>query len=156
MARLGFGAITPSQGIQSLSFLILSTGASVAPQVIASVFYWERISASEAFFSEVKVDAADTGGHRTLQAGNKHHHLSSHSQSVVDPTAVSEAISLESVEDVVGQAVVSVLGTALPKDEPLGAAGVDSLGKGLLLVLDLNMITNISFRCYQLNSMYGK
>ena len=42
MARLGFGAVAPSAGMAAIGSILAGLGSQTNPQLLASVFYWER------------------------------------------------------------------------------------------------------------------
>ena len=42
MARLGFGAVEPCAGMAAIGTILAGLGSHTAPQLLASVFYWER------------------------------------------------------------------------------------------------------------------
>lgn len=134
MERLGFGAIVPAQGVACLRALVSQTGAALPAHLVASVFFWDRIKSSDPIFAEVKgiresavpPAFAKPAGGQTLPASQSH--------------GAGLALSLEAVEAAVAQAVASVLGSAVPRDDPLVAAGVDSLGEA-----DQNALSRESF-----------
>ena len=126
MERMGFGAIAPSQGVNALGGIIASVGATLPPQLVASVFFWQRFRSGDALFSQVKAEAEPE---ISAQAESNAKQISAPSSSAGGPAA---ALSLAAVEAAVAGAVATVVGVAVPRDDPLVASGVDSLGEYLL------------------------
>ena len=44
MARLGFGAIEPHAGMAAIGKILAGSGSSLPPQLLGSIFFWDRCS----------------------------------------------------------------------------------------------------------------
>ena len=42
MARLGVGAIEPHAGMAAIGKILAGSGSSLSPQLLGSVFFWDR------------------------------------------------------------------------------------------------------------------
>ena len=126
MARLGFGAIRPPAGVAVVSALLgaLSSPRSYPPQLLASVFYWDRLRVSSAFFDALAQHPSSAAAE--AQGGVPAAPIAS---SGAAATLASAALTREALASAVSAAVVSVLGMDVGPDVPLVGAGLDSLGE---------------------------
>jgi len=126
MERLGFGAIQPEQGAAAIGSMLRMLGSPRArPQLLASVFFWDRFKVAGDVFAELKGSAA-----AVAEAA---------APVTAPPTAVlaapaGTALSAAAIQSEVLAAAASVLGAAVAPNELLVAAGLDSLGERRALV----------------------
>ncbi|KAK9834736.1 hypothetical protein WJX74_008822 [Apatococcus lobatus] len=115
LARLGFGAIQPGNGMAAMGALLRSlqgTSPTVA-QVIGSAFFWDRLQVSSPFYQEFREVAVPEPGFPARSA----------------PASKAQAAPThKDLEAQIAKAVASVIGSAVDLDQPLVAAGLDSLG----------------------------
>ena len=120
LERLGFGAIPPAQGAAVLGEMLRALGAATAqPQLLASVFFWDRLKTKGAVFEELKGAAPEAAAPKAPTAGAL----------AAAAAASSVELSAEAIRTEVLAAAASVLGIAVNADDPLIAAGLDSLGE---------------------------
>jgi hypothetical protein len=132
MERLGFGAIQPAQGAAALGAMLRALhGAAAPPQLLASVFFWERLKVKGPVFEELKAPAAAAPPAQAAAAA---------------APQVGGGLSVEAIQAEVLAAAAGVLGLAVSATEPLVAAGLDSLGECRLATVLLREILPV-LRC---------
>ena len=137
--RMGMGMIAPEQGICAVEGLLLQA-ASAAPAVAAAVpFVWPRFiqrlgGAVPPMFADfaLAATAADAPPAPTHAAQPGRRSVRGKAGAPEPPGAgVSAEAQRASVLDQVQEAVASVLGGSVGMEDPLMAAGLDSLGTGV-------------------------
>ena len=141
VARTGMALLAPSQGLAVLEALLVpaqqSRAAAPAPAVLAATpFVWDTLMqrfAGEhppAFFSEFALEAAAASGSTASGSSNSRGRSARGKPAVVSGVSAADrkAAVLAQVQD----AARGILGADVGPEEPLMAAGLDSLGAGAL------------------------
>lgn len=132
--RMGMGMITPAAGIAAVHSLLMTQPAHTPALVTAVPFHWPhfmaRLGSTPPMFAEFAAQAAAEKAAdlaKTRAAAG----LGGRAKAASAPAVSAEAqraFVLGQVQD----AVASVLGAPVGLDDPLMAAGLDSLGTGAL------------------------
>lgn len=137
MERLGFGAINPTAGMAvlccTLGALATAGGHSLLgtppPNIVASVFYWDRLKVTGPLFSELKAQQQLSGQQaESGQGGNARPGQPQAAATADAQSASMAAFTAEAILAAVTAAVAGVLGVDPGQDAPLVGAGLDSLG----------------------------
>ena len=131
--RIGQGSITAEQGLLALGAALRGVGATRAlvplPQLAVNGFVWDTYlagSSPPSVFADFAPLAQELGAASAPQAGHPAARGAPRQAAgavASDPAAVKEQVKRE-----VAAAVQQVVGGAVGDDEPLMAAGLDSLG----------------------------
>jgi acyl carrier protein len=121
---MGMSLISPAAGLAALEGAMRSQAGSsgsitTAPVVAAVPFMWPQ------FLQRQEQRGADTTLFQEFSAARQH---GTGDADVAAELAASSGLSAAAVKDVVLSAVTEVLGASVAEDEPLMAAGLDSLG----------------------------
>lgn len=130
--RTGMALLTPEQGVAVLEGMLVSSSAAAPPQLAATPFVWAKFlprfgAAVPALFSEFAGEAAAAGGAAAGGAtgpGGRAARRGAGAGLAAASGADRKAAVLEQVQE----AVRSIVGGSVAADEPLMAAGLDSLG----------------------------
>ena len=125
MERQGIGAIKPLAGVAMVGAVLRGIcGAAVvgSSQLLASVFYWDQLQVDGGFFAELK-QAAQLASAAGTAAGPSSGLLATPEAALGQASPSREALAAA-----VAAALLAVLGSEIAPDEPLMAAGLDSLG----------------------------
>lgn len=136
-ARLGLALLTPEQALSALALAVRSVQqeAAAVPAVLAAVpITWEPFlrhlpQPISSFFSDFFAtgpDAAAAGAAAPPEAAALQ--LQHTAAAAATAASVDAAATEQQVSEAVGDAVSSILGAEVGPDEPLMAAGLDSLG----------------------------
>jgi hypothetical protein len=121
--RMGMSLISPAAGLAALEAAVygVTSSSNIAPSAIAAVpFMWRQFvqrqlqqGADISLFEEFTAGLTAAAGQAAAEAR---------------PTEEQQAVSLDAVKAAVHSSVQEVLGSAVADDQPLMAAGLDSLG----------------------------
>jgi hypothetical protein len=122
--RMGMSLISPAAGLAALETAVygVTSSINIAPSAIAAVpFMWRQFvqrqlqrGADISMFEEFTAGLTAAAGQAAAAAAG--------------PTEEQQAVSLDAVKAAVHSSVQEVLGSTVADDQPLMAAGLDSLG----------------------------
>lgn len=125
--RMGMGMIAPEAGILSIQRLLFQTADAAASLAAAVPFQWERflrrLDGVPPMFAEFADAVAGPGPSSSQRAPAQAQPTAAQPLPAADPVALRGSV-LAQVQD----AVASVLGSSVGLEDPLMAAGLDSLG----------------------------
>lgn len=145
LERLGVGALSPEQGLSALGALLDASSAASAtkPTTSVSLFDWPRFFDAHQPPAHLRHGECATGRKRLLSefepstiittacsppTETQRAHLAPHTSTSSQASSSFTAMDVASAERAVASAVATILGQDVARDEPLMAAGLDSLG----------------------------
>jgi len=140
--RLGLSALSPEDGVGAMGVMLRLTAAATATTVVSPID-WPRFFAAH----PAAAAAATSGGilaefvapGAPLAAAAAAAHAATATATAAAAATGLSTMSFAAAKKAVTAAVVGILGVEVPRDEPLMAAGLDSLGvaelRGVLTAL---------------------